>query len=177
MALLVLSATILYDCSKTTIPQSSSNSIVTTVSKPLVNVAKVGVPLESPTKSIRVYPTARGKALIKLPASVIEDAGKYVTDSSDIPSSSHRQVVTQVIDVTTGSTEAYVTTLDDPWLARDTTGSVTLDYGFKRNVTTPVARLNVRQELLQVKAIRLGVSGSVYSDGDYFVGIGAEYKW
>lgn len=176
LALLLTLVVTYQSCSQKTPSQPSSEPVVATVSKPLVNLQKVEVAIETPTKTIRVYPKS-AKGLIKLPKDILGDVNKYVTSSSDVSPSLHRQVITQVIDVGSGETTAYTNTLPYPWLAVESTGSASLDYGYKRDVNTPVARLNVRQDLLQVKALHLGVSASGYSDGDYFVGIGGEYKW
>lgn len=170
-----LSVLYLKGCSEVT-PQTSSNPVVATVSKPLVNLEKVEVALETPQKVFKVYPQSTKKKL-QLPKEVINSASIHLTDSSVIKAQESAVQVNQVMDVTTGETTTYVSNLPPPWLAPENRGSASLDYGFKRNATTPVARLNVREDLLQVKAIHLGVSGSVYSDGDYFVGIGGEYKW
>ena len=137
---------------------------------------KVETAILTPSKTVKTY-SATAKGLITLPKSVIEDDDKFVTDSSVVVSSEKRQVVTQVLDVGTGETLTYVSVAPDPWFAIQDRGAISLDYGFKRNSSEPVARINLRQEFIQIKAIHLGISASGYSDGDYFVGIGGSYRW
>lgn len=151
-------------------------AVVAVVNPQVIKEEKVNVALKSPSKSVRVH-KATSKGLIKLPTSVIEDDNQWVTDSSVIPSSEKRQVVTQVIDVSTGETSAYVNELPSPWVALENRGAISLDFGYKRSSLTPVGRLNVRQDIVEIKGIHLGITGSVFTDGDYFLGLGASYKW
>jgi hypothetical protein len=151
------------------------------VSEAIINPAvieekKVDTPLLSPRKTVRTYGAA-AKGLITLPKTVAEDDNKLVTDSVQLQPSEKRQVVTQVLDIGTGETVSYTHTLPDPWLALEDRGAISLDYGFKRGSTTPVGRINLRQDFLQVKSLHVGVTGSMYSDGDYFVGVGGSYRW
>ena len=161
-------------CSVPKIPTSIPS--VALASKPVVNVAKVEVALESPKKTLKVYPQSI-KRKLKIPTEAIHNANIVLTDSSVIQGTERDTQVNQVLDVSTGETTTYVTPLPSPWFRLENRGAASLDYGFKRNATEPVARLNVRQDVLQIKQLHLGVSGSVYSDGDYFVGIGGEYRW
>jgi len=117
------------------------------------------------------------KASLPLPAEVIVNPDKQVTSSNIVQPKETRQIVSQVIDTGTGETTTYVSDGGTPWFAFENRGSVSLDYGFKRQETTPTARFNYRHDLVQIKQIHLGVSASAYSDGDYFVGIGGAYRW
>lgn len=145
-----------------------------TTSPILKKEAKIDTPIS--TGTVKTYKPSV-KATLPLPAAVTQDDGKQVTASSVVPSKETRQTVTQVIDLRTGETESYVSDSGTPWVSLENRGSVTLDYGYKRNESSPVGRLNVHQDLVQIKRLHLGVSASAYSDGDYFVGIGGSYRW
>lgn len=150
--------------------------VIAQINPTLKKEAKVDTPLKTPATTVKTY-SSGSKGLIKLPPEVIGDDNKFLTSSSVVPSTEKRQVVSTVLDVTTGETEAYVASQASPWFALENRGQVTLDYGYKRNNSSPVSRLNVRQDLVEIKGIHLGVTGSVFSDGDYFVGVGGSYRW
>lgn len=151
-------------------------AVIAQVNPVVKHEEKVEVPIVTPRKTVKVYPPA-AKGLIKLPAEVLGDDSKYVTTTSSIPRTENGQVVTTVLDVTTGETNAYVAQKSSPWFALEHRGYAAVDYGFKRNSSNPVLRLNVREDLVQIKGIHLGLTGSLHSDGDYFVGAGGEYRW
>lgn len=137
---------------------------------------KVVVKLETLSNTIRVYKPS-GKALISLPKVSLDDPNKHVTASSLAYSREKRQIVTQVLDVTTGETEVFISDAVQPWFALENRGQITLDYGFKRDSNTPVGRINLHQDFLQIKSLHVGVSLSGYTDGDYFAGVGGTYRW
>jgi hypothetical protein len=150
--------------------------VIAKVAPQIKSTDKVEVTLETPKKTVRVYPSG-SKAKVKLPPEAIENANIKLTASSVIKSSEYPVQVSQVLDITTGETETFVQEVPKPWIAFENRGAASLDYGFKRGATNPVLRLNLRENLVQLKGIHLGLSGSIHSDGDYFVGVGGEYKW
>lgn len=177
----ILSAlTLLVECGtsylKTPKEPPVNQTVIAQVNPVVKHEEKVEVPIVTPRKTVKVYPAA-AKGLIKLPAEVLGDDSKYVTTTSSIPRTENGQVVTTVLDVTTGETSAYVAPKSSPWFALEHRGYAAVDYGFKRNSSNPVLRLNVREDLVQIKGIHLGITGSLHSDGDYFVGAGGEYRW
>jgi hypothetical protein len=142
----------------------------------VINETKQEVPLATPKKTIKVYKDSI-KSSLSLPKAAVHNANIKLTDSSVIKGSERDTQVNQTLDITTGETTTYTTQLSSPWFAVESKGAASVDYGFKRGSTQAVGRLNVRQNLVQVKDIHLGISGSVYTDGDYFVGVGGEYRW
>lgn len=137
---------------------------------------KQDVELATPKHTVKAYGAA-AKNLIALPDSVLADPLMAVTESSLISSSEKRQVLSSVLDTRTGETIHYVSRADDPWFAPENRGQLTFDYGYKANASQPVARANLRYDFLQTKAIHWGVSSSLYSDGDYFLGVGGSFRW
>lgn len=178
--ILLASLTLLVECGtsylKTPKEPPVNQAVIAQVNPEVKHEEKVEVPIVTPRKSVKVYPPAT-KGLIKLPPEVLGDDSKYVTTTSSIPRTENGQVVTTVLDVTTGETSAYVAQEPSPWFALEHRGYAAVDYGFKRNNPNPVLRLNVREDLVQIKGIHLGLTGSLHSDGDYFVGAGGEYRW
>lgn len=156
--------------------QTSSQPQLALESSQVINETKQEVALETPKKTIKVYKDSI-KGSLSLPKAAISNANIKLTDSSVIKGSERDTQVNQVLDISTGETQTYVTELPTPWFSFESKGAASMDYGYKRGSTQAVGRLNVRQDLVQIKEIHLGISGSVYTDGDYFVGVGGEYRW
>lgn len=175
LALCSIVAILLNQCT-TAHKQTSSPPQLALESPQVTNETKQEVPLATPKKTIKVYKDSI-KGSLSLPKGAISNANIKLTDSSVIKGSEHSTQVNQVLDISTGETTTYTTQLPSPWFEVERKGSASVDYGFKRGSTQAVGRLNVRQNLVQVKDIHLGISGSVYTDGDYFVGVGGEYRW
>jgi hypothetical protein len=157
-------------------PPSTPEAVIAQVNPVVKNEEKVEVALETPKKTLRVYPQEAKKKL-SLPSETLSNAKIHLTDSSVIKSTERSLAVSQLLDTTTGETKTYVTTIPTPWFALEHRGYAAVDYGYKRNSSNPVLRLNVREDLVQIKGIHLGITGSLHSDGDYFVGAGGEYRW
>lgn len=136
-------------------------------------VAKVETQEITPIKVITLKPEAKKK--LKLPRAVQADPKQHVTAATKVEPSERPQLVTTVINEDTGESTTYVVEEPRPWIGVRDRGEVSLAYGIKKE--GPVARLAARQELLQIKALGLGAVGTIDSDGDFFVGIGATYRW
>lgn len=116
------------------------------------------------------------KAKLDLPADIQDDPDKYVLDSVKLPNDTHPHTVTTVIDAKTGEVQMFDRRDPLPWFAARQTGEVRLDYGFKAGQPM-TARLTLREDLLQVKALHAGINASLDADGQYFVGAGVGWKW
>lgn len=116
------------------------------------------------------------KTRLDLPADIQYDPDKYVLDSVKLPNDTHPHTVTTVIDAKTGEVQTFDRRDPLPWFEPEQTGEVRLDYGFKAGQPM-TARLTLREDLLQVKALHAGVNASLDSDGQYFVGAGVGWKW
>jgi hypothetical protein len=142
--------------------------------KPSTQVAEV--PKESLTcKPVVVY-AKPAKQKLTLPPSVQADANKYVLSANQVKPDLHPQTLTTIYDAETGQTDTLVRRDPYPWLAAEQTGEIWLGYGVK-NGGVRVGMMSVTEELLQVKALHFGVSGSVLTDGSVFATIGAGYRW
>lgn len=116
------------------------------------------------------------KAKLDLPADIQGDPNKYVLDSVKLPNDTHPHTVTTVIDATTGEVQTFDRRDPLPWFKPEQTGEARLDYGFKAG-RPMIARLTLREDLLQVKALHAGINASLDADGQYFVGAGVSWKW
>jgi hypothetical protein len=150
--------------------------VIAQVSPEVKHEVKQEVTLDTPKKTLKVYKDS-AKSRVKIPKESVANANIKLTDSSVIKRSERDTEVNQVVDITTGETKTYVATLPSPWFSLEHRGYASVDYGFKRDSSNPVVRLNVREDLVQIKEIHLGITGSVHSDGDYFIGAGGEYRW
>ncbi len=142
----------------------------------------VPVPVKAPVK---VYKGgAELKKKLKLPVAVAENPAKEIIASSKIAADSHPQTVSTVINTETGESETFVRRDPLPWLAWDTSGEVGIYAGIKNG--HQAVRLQARQGIVQVKAVNIGIVGSIdqavsaasmVHGTDYFIGVGAWVKW
>ncbi len=161
-------------------PQSEGITVEATPAPVLINTPLIDLALTSPVK---VYSGgAKTKQQLKLPATVVKDDSKQVISGTRIDAKDdHPKTVTTVIDADTGESTIYVTTEPLPWLAMDTRGGVGLYAGLKNG--QQVARLQLRQDVLQIKNVHVGAIASIdqpisgAGQQDYFIGVGAEYRW
>lgn len=146
----------------------------TVLAKPAAELR--GVPRQdiAPPKVPVYAPPAKKK--LDLPADVQNDPNKYVLDSVKLPNDTHPHTVTTVIDEKTGEVQTFVRRDPLPWFKPEQTGEVRIDYGIK-NGGIRVARLTFREDLLQVKALHVGVNATLDTDGQYFVGGGVGWRW
>ncbi len=132
--------------------------------------------------SVRVY-ESRAKITLKLPEAIKQDEAKQVLESTRVDADDHDQTITTILDTETGDTQTLVRREPLPWIAWRDDGSAGLYAGIKNG--TPTARLEIKQSLFSVKAIRFGAVATVdqplgyaaTTSPDYFVGVGAEYRW
>lgn len=136
----------------------------------------VTVPVNAPIKTYQ----GKTKAKAKLPAAVVADPDKQVIASASVPSDLRPHSEFTVLDTKTGEVTSYDKVDPYPWLAVERRGEVRLSYGYKFAPgvgSQPVARLQANYDVLRVKALTLGVTGSVDSDRATFVGVGVAYKF
>lgn len=164
--------------------ESAANQVGQTVVAARANevrdVPKVEVEVKKPVK---VY--NGGAALkngLKLPAPVAEDTSVEVLASSKIDGrDDHPKTITTTINKETGESETYVRTDPLPWFAMSSRGGVGMYGGLKNG--EPAVRLEARQEIFTIKSLHFGAVASIDQPisgpvgRDYFIGLGAEYRW
>lgn len=133
-------------------------------------------------KVVYVYVPAAKKKLA-LPAEVQASPSTYVLGSTKLSESDRPQTVTTTINTRTGRSETFVQQDPYPWLAAENRRSVSLSYGLKGysmlhgGGTAWVYRATVRDDLVQAKALHLGVQLSADSDASYYAGVSLTYKF
>jgi hypothetical protein len=157
-------------------PEIVGQTVVATPAAEVAGTPKVGVPIKAPVAVYRTTPAL--KKNLALPQQVIDDQRESVLASSKIAAGEHGKTVTTVINTETGKSETYVRTDPLPWLAFESRGEVGVYYGIKNG--QQAVRIAARQDFVQVKALHLGVIGSVdlaAGRPDYFAGVGVAYRW
>ncbi|MCB4811709.1 hypothetical protein LG204_10320 [Methylovorus menthalis] len=118
---------------------------------------------------------------LKLPQEVVNNEPDQVLSSITAPESDHKQTVTTVLNTETGESQTFIRQESLPWVAFDQRGQVGMYAGVKNG--TPTARLELQQGLLQVKAVHIGAVATVDQpmqgplQTEYYVGVGAWYRW
>jgi hypothetical protein len=134
----------------------------------------------TPTQQLQCRPVVvylpSAKPALDMPPDVQADKHKYVLAANQVKPDLHRQTLTTIYDENTGQTETLYRREPYPLLAAEQTGEVWVGYGVK-NGGGRIGLLSVTEELLQVKALHFGLSGSVSTDGSVFAGVGAGYRW
>lgn len=124
---------------------------------------------------VMVQPPAAKKKL-KLPAEISKDPAKHVVESVKLKSDTHPQEVIVMMDESTGQVDTYTRRSPLPLIQAEKTGELRLDYGLKDGPNR-VARLSINQNLVAIKALHLGASASLDSEGGWFVGGSIAYRW
>lgn len=131
------------------------------------------IPVQA-TAPVQVYKPATKKKL-KLPKAVVEDATQHVIASTRTANDERQHTITTTLNTSTGAFTSYDRVEPLPWLAVNTKSQVGIYYGLKRG--EQITRLEGRQELLQIKAVHIGATATLDSDGETFVGVGAWARW
>lgn len=149
---------------------------------PSPEVAKVQTE-QVAVKQIRVYKDEAKKKL-NLPKDIQDAPQQKVVSASTVSPDEHPQTVTTVLDATTGESQVLVQDEPLPWIATDPHGELALDLVEKAG--GPVARIQARQDLFQVKAVHFHVVAGadvpvpimgMVGKPDAYVGVGVHYSW
>jgi hypothetical protein len=155
-------------------------------------VAKVAVAVEDTPKeeinpkSVKAYKGgAAFKGGLKLPQAIVADESERVLASSETEAfDDHPKRITTVLNETTGEVETYETKLALPWIAWDDHGQLGAYGGIKNG--EPTIRIEAQQGIFSVKAVHFGAVATVdqaynppagETGTDYYVGVGAWYRW
>lgn len=132
-------------------------------------------PTTAPIKSGTVKVLRGGAKRLKVPVTETEE----VQQSSVIESSDHANTVVTVLDTDTGESRTVVREEPLPWLAWDKHGEAGMYAGFSNQ--GPTIRLEARQGIAQIKAVHIGLIGSIdkplSGNTRAFVGVGAWARW
>lgn len=121
---------------------------------------------------VRVLPPAAKKKL-NLSKEIQADKNLWALGAVRIPKSDHPVTVTPLFNEAAGETEILVREEPLPWLAREQSGAVRIDYLLNRRATV----LSGRLDLLQIKKLHAGFSGSVSDAREWNAGVGVEIRF
>lgn len=159
-------------------PAETGKTVEATPATEVKHTARIGIAIKAPVK---VYAGGAGlKGKIELPPEVVQDERQQVIASSKIEGD-QPHTITTVIDTETGESRTFVRADPLPWLDWNDHGGIGLYTGVKNGA--PAVRLQAHQDIFRVKAVNVGVVASLDQPlkgpvaMDYFVGIGAEYRW
>lgn len=130
------------------------------------------------TAPVQVYKPA-AKEKLELPAVVKSSPTAHVVAATTTPNDERQHTVTTVLDSSTGEFTTFTRAEPLPWVAVSTKSEVGAYLGLKNG--EPALRVEGRQELLQIKAVRIGAraSADLTQSGhvDTFIGVGAHVRW
>jgi hypothetical protein len=142
-------------------------------------IAKVKKRIIKPKQVVVYAPEAKAK--LKLPPAVLANTEAQVIGATTVAPSERRVTVTSVLDATTGETTTYTKPEPYPLLAVESRGEARFSYGYKLTrdspVPTPVGRLSLTQDFVQIKALHIGVTAALDTDRSAFIGLGLAYRW
>ncbi len=153
----------------------------TPTSAPRISVATPAPELRQAAPTVVIKPSMvrvhspAAKARLKLPAAVSADAGQHVLAASQVRADERPHTLITLLDERTGEATTFDRADPLPWLAPETRGELGISYGIRDGM--PVGRLSLRQNLLQLKSVRLGATATLDQDGQWFAGVGAFYRW
>lgn len=98
-----------------------------------------------------------------------------VTATARLEAEERPYTLSATLDTETGQSRIWAQAEPLPWLAITTHGEAGLAYGLRDGA--PVWRLSARQDVIQVKAVKAGLVGTVDSDGEWFAGVGVRVGW
>lgn len=124
---------------------------------------------------IYVYPD-KSKNGLGLPKSLSDDPSKKLIATGKLEAEEREYTLSGVFDTQTGHTEIHARPDPLPWLSYGKRGAVGVAYGL-RDDGQMITRVYASHDLLQVKALRAGVGGTMDMDGKYFAGGYIEYRF
>lgn len=125
-------------------------------------------------KVVYVYPD-KVKDNLGLPKEIQQDKNKHVTATGKLDAEDRPYTLTAVMDSETGQSEVYARPDPLPWLAPGKYGAVGVAYGMRNG--EPMGRLYAKQELVRVKALNAGLTGTLDQDGQWFAGAYVEFRF
>lgn len=129
---------------------------------------------------IKVY-TPKAKKKAKIPQSMKDDSSIHLVSSSSVKADTHPHTISTVVDAQTGNVTTYDVRDPLPWIAINPHGEAGIGYGWKYSQGQGLhqaTRLIVRQNLLDVKAAKISLQGSIDpQDREAFAGVFLTASW
>ena len=145
-----------------------------TATKDSVAVAGLEKQVVAGTRVRALPPAAKQK--LGMPQDVQNDPNKHVVDTAQFPIT--YQPFTAVATYDAQTDEVIITAKNDPlpWLAAESRWYARTGYGVKSRAGK-VWQLAVGGNLIQTKALHMGGSVELFTDGDGYAGIHIEYQF
>lgn len=158
-------------------PPSGGDSVPAARAPELKRAPVANVTIKAPVKAFE----GDTKKKLKLPEAVQANKDEQVIAASEVKSDLRPQTVSTVVNTETGEVQQFVKVEPYPWFAIEPRGAVGIAYGYKFKSLLPdahaVTRLKLDYDVVRVKALTVGVTGTVDTDRDAFVGVGVTYRW
>jgi hypothetical protein len=98
-----------------------------------------------------------------------------VTATGRLEAEARPYTLSATLDTETGQSRVWAQPEPLPWVGLSHLGAAGVHVGVKDGAQ--VARLSIRQDVIRSKQVFGGVAASIDSDGQWFAGIGGEYRW
>ena len=156
---------------------SGTESVIAKQAPAVAHEPIVEVPIKAPVKTFQ----GKSKERLKLPAAVQADPNQQVIAASQVKSELRPQTISTVVNTETGKVETFVKQDEYPWLAIENRGELRLAYGYKldgpAHDVRRVVRLQLGYDVVRVKALTAGVTSTLDTDRQAFIGVGLTYRW
>lgn len=130
--------------------------------------------VEVQTKVVHALAPA-AKRKLPLPDAVIDQPSIYALTANRVPTDVRPHTLITTLDIESGDVQTWDVPEPQPWIAPEIQGELGISYGLRDGM--PVGRISLRQNVLQIKSVRIGAAASLDTDGVWFAGIGAFYRW
>lgn len=181
-ALILVIAGYLYFTYKPALP-SSGESVIAKEAPAVKGAPLTSFTVKGPVKGYG----GKAKEKAKLPPAIQQDPNKELIAATQTPSSLRPTTTSTVIDKETGQVQTFTKVDPYPWLSWEPRGEVGIAYGYKSTFRCAsfscdtdsklVARLQFGYDVLRIKALTAGITATVDSDRDAFVGARIRYQW
>ena len=116
----------------------------------------------------------RAKNKLGLPTAVLEAPEQRVLGATQVKPNERPTTVSAVLNTTTGETSFYQRLDPLPWMTFNRRHEVGVSYlPFNKDGIDQLIELDGRIEVIQIKALRAGLTGAIDTDGGYKVGVRA----
>ena len=114
------------------------------------------------------------KDKLGLPQTVVAAPEQRVLGATQVKPNERPTTVSAVLNTTTGETSFYQRLDSLPWMAFNRKYEIGVSYlPFTKDGADKLIELDGRMEVIQVKALRAGLTGAIDTDGGYRVGVKA----
>ena len=141
---------------------------------PSVEIPETKTPTRPPIRAIPKTPAVRAK--VKLPPAIFDQTETYLMATGLLAAEERTYTLSSILDRRTGETTVHARAEPLPLFSLSTDhGAAGVYYGLKSG--EPGFRGVLSQEVFRLKRVRAGGLATLDSDGQWFAGVGAEWRW